>query len=601
METADRYTIGIIGMGPKGLYGLERLLAALTSDLVQMAIDVHLFNTTSFFGSGDVYRSDQPSYLLMNYANYNISLWPDSDPEPVGYDRPTFVQWLSKRWNLPESAVAHEYAPRALVGSYLEAGFQALCANLPANVELIPHVGEVVDIILNENGYSLYFSDGKGIKDLGVHFRNLLFSTGHLGNRRSVRVGKEDNKIPYVYPVEEMLCGPGPSDTVAIKGLGLTFLDALLELTQGRGGSFYEDHNGALTYAPSGNEPKKIFAFSRSGLPMIPRTGQRPPDVVLHYFNRENLQDLGAGSEQVDFREQLLPLIKMEMVFAYYDRLLTNYGDELVYHYDFSKVQLQIQAFHMEYPQTVPFCFENLARPIEADEREWESSLLEYIGHILEEAGTGPEKSPLLAAIGVWNGISNLLNECYQNGGLTPNSHRTFDEYYRGFFNRIAHGPPIVNIQKMLALAKAGILDLSFSRSPLLLPLPKNRGFTLTTENGKSSVRCGFLVDARIPKTDIENGPSRLYENMLGRGLIVPFVNGKEETYSPGCPALDPEGHPMDQNGSYRTSSTFYGTPTEGITFDNDTLSRTRNDLVTKWAHGTIEKIKAVKLYKNEV
>ncbi len=521
---------------------------------------------------------------------------------PILTEKLNFVQWLSKKQHIPEKAIVNEFAPRAWVGAYLEQGFQKLCAQAPSNVKIIPCVGEVVDLVKEKEGYQIYFQNPLGIKALPVHFHNLLFCTGHFGNFDPHSLPNNTRIISRVYPVEEALKELGAMDTVAIKGFGLTFIDVVLALTEGRGGIFEKNEEGELYYIPSGNEPKKILAFSRSGLPIIPRTGQKPPEFPLHYFNREILEYMGMGSMQFDFEEQLLPLIKNKMVFAYYDRLLSNYGDQLVYHYDFSIVEKQINAFHMEYPQLSEFTFESLERPISSGgEENWEIQLLPYIRYTIEEAQMGLEKSPLLASIGVFKGISELLNECYSYGGLTPASHRIFDEYYRGLFNRIGHGPPIINLQKILVLADCNILDLSFCKSPLVIACPENSGFIIKKQEESSSFHCTHLLEATIPKTNIEKNPSLLYKNMLQRGMIQPFVNGGSEPYNPGCLAVDRESHPLNTNGHPYHNITFYGTPLEGINFDNDTLSRKRNNTVSAWAEKTINEIKTLKLSKNEV
>ena len=68
MESADIH-IGIIGLGPKGFYGFERLVAELDRCDNCSAITIHLFNETENFASGWIYDPNQPEYLLMNYPN----------------------------------------------------------------------------------------------------------------------------------------------------------------------------------------------------------------------------------------------------------------------------------------------------------------------------------------------------------------------------------------------------------------------------------------------------------------------------------------------------------------------------------------------------
>ena len=67
-------------------------------------------------------------------------------------------------------------------------------------------------------------------------------------------------------------------------------------------------------------------------------------------------------------------------------------------------------------------------------------------------------------------------------------------------------------------------------------------------------------------------------------GLIKEYENKGISSYKPGCLDINKCGNPIDINGKVNIDFTFYGTPTEGITFDNDTLSRTRNDFASMWA-----------------
>ena len=61
-----------------------------------------------------------------------------------------------------------------------------------------------------------------------------------------------------------------------MKGIGLTFIDAVLSLTEGRGGTFERMPDGRLSYRASGGEPATILPFSRSGLPMAPKPHDLP-------------------------------------------------------------------------------------------------------------------------------------------------------------------------------------------------------------------------------------------------------------------------------------------------------------------------------------
>jgi len=55
---------------------------------------------------------------------------------------------------------------------------------------------------------------------------------------------------------------------------------------------------------------------------------------------------------------------------------------------------------------------------------------------------------------------------------------------------------------------------------------------------------------------------------------------------------LTREANPIDKAGNVIKNMTVYGTPTEGVTFDNDTLSRSRNDFSSIWAKQAVKSLK---------
>lgn len=93
------------------------------------------------------------------------------------------------------------------------------------------------------------------------------------------------------------------------EGFGLTCIDAILALTEGRGGQFEAVDSGKLTYTSSGKEPDRIFPFSRTGLPMVPRTGKADDKTPL-YFLREDALASFKKAKSVSFKQTPLPLIR---------------------------------------------------------------------------------------------------------------------------------------------------------------------------------------------------------------------------------------------------------------------------------------------------
>lgn len=108
------YTIAIIGLGPKGLYSLERLVA-LAQNLQDVKINIHVFEKSGCFGAGEVYGPEQEGYLLMNFPSVKINAWTTEGSQIDSFYKYNFEEWLLKFHHQEK-----KYAPRKVVGEYLQ-------------------------------------------------------------------------------------------------------------------------------------------------------------------------------------------------------------------------------------------------------------------------------------------------------------------------------------------------------------------------------------------------------------------------------------------------------------------------------------------------
>ncbi|MDN3593488.1 2,3-diaminopropionate biosynthesis protein SbnA [Zunongwangia endophytica] len=592
IKPSSEYNVAIVGLGPKGLYGLERLLAHLKSENVQETVNIHLYNNNQYFGAGDVYRMDQPDFLKMNFANTKIDVRSHKQPESIN-NTGSYVQWLSASTGIDENQLKDKFSSRKMVGEYLSASLEDLISSAPENIKIHRRIQEVINITENEGLLQLETRSESKDKTL-VKVHNVLLTTGHAGNRSEVSENKgNSSNIDFVYPVEKKLAGIQSNSIVAIKGMGLTFIDAALALTEGRGGRFNGDGEN-MQYLPLGNEPAIIYPYSRSGALMIPRVGEMPKVPKLRFFTSEKLNNIRKNfAHKFDFSEELLLLIRQEFTYRYYKLAFRNLDENLKETLGFSEMLEEIEIFHKKYPSEKRFSFEELQSPF----LNSETTNTEDVAKILEETISMVSfgvKSPLLAAISAWHDISPIFNELYSFGGLTARSHQIFDHQYAPFFNRISYGPPLENMYKVLALIKAVILDFSFAKSPEVKELQYGK-FELSnfsSEADNTSI-VDYHIDARIPKMKIPSQSSLLFRNLFGENKMQLFQNTDETgNYETGGLDLTKEGHPINIDGKCIDNITIYGTPTEGVTFDNDTLSRNRNDFSSIWAKNVIHHFK---------
>ncbi|MGB3143057.1 MAG: FAD/NAD(P)-binding protein [Maribacter sp.] len=588
---SSEFNIGIIGSGPKGLYAVERLLAQIKYKNIQIPIAIHIYNQNPFFGAGNVYRNDQASYLIMNYENKNIDIWPKELPKSILEETPNFHEWLAAKTGLPFEGLSDGFASRAMVGNYLMESFDRLCENAPSNIHITKHITTIQRVVKHDEQIKLYSET-----HFPLVFDNLMLTTGHLGNgaQFGTKIPSE-GYIDFIYPVSQKLRHIEVNSKVAIRGFGLTGIDAILGLTEGSGGTFVSSADGGLSYIASGKEPFVIFPFSRTGLPMVPRgldSGSRNP---LHFFTEKNVSEL-QKKPYIRFLEDLLPVIKKEVTFNYYKVLFKQYDRTLSFSSEFNTINKQIEEFHDTFPSEKKFDWDAFIDSFPNQKTLSHNDVFSHIKWLIGEAEKGVDNSPMLAAASTWRQISPVFNGLYSFAGFDAASHRLFDTTYFGLFNRIAYGPPIINMKKIVALAEAGFVDFCFIRSPEVSTLNESGSDRYELSADRTKIKVDYLIDARVPRNALRS-ENALFANLLQEGLVCKYRNCNSGLYTPGCIAIDYKGRVRDSDGNIQKNITVYGTPTEGVTFDNDTLSRKRNNFASQWAHDISEQL--VKIQNN--
>lgn len=368
------YSVAIIGLGPKGLYCLERLCAEFAARPLEEGLVVHVFDRAN---CSPIYDTTQPDHILVNVAVGEIDLWDADDPPPAAGRGPSFLEWYG------EPLTGNEYLPRSVVGRYLCDSLQRILDHVPSGMTVVRHHEEVIDI------------DGDRLLPSGVRPHKILLATGH-------------QQHAAIYPVTEAMRAVPAGSRVAMLGIGLTFIDAVLELTEGRGGRF----EGG-TYVRSGSEPAVIFPYSRTGLPMTPKPDALPAERrQLRFVTEEALAALRSRG-QVDFERDVVPLI---------DRELGGF-----------------------------------------DWRAAINPVVDDVTRYMEEAIASAKRE--VTPISLWYEMRIAINGVLRFGGFTPESHRLLIDYYFPRFKRVVFGPPVINAEKILALTKGGIIDFRYSRA----------------------------------------------------------------------------------------------------------------------------------------
>lgn len=345
--TASRssvFRLAIVGGGPRATYAVERVSAGLRHLPADVALHVTVFERTGEFGAGLAHSPTQPRTSFLNRIACQIGFAAD-EHTPGAVDlrpraqRPTLLEWCRRQHALtgdPDLDLGPEDWPRRYVhGLALQAMFTTYVDELAAN----PRVS--VDLLAEEVvGISEAEHDGKLLLRTpgGVYAADeVLLVTGHPLRAVAPSAGW----VTFAYPLEERLSEDvaGPAAVVGCRGTGLTAIDVVLHLTEGRGGSFARTADGTLAYTRSGREPARIVAFSESGLFTFARpVNQKALDparlenagVFLTRASIDRVRAAVAAQEptasaarraRLDFDQHVLPLIKLEMGHLHYRAL----------------------------------------------------------------------------------------------------------------------------------------------------------------------------------------------------------------------------------------------------------------------------------------
>ncbi|WP_111671024.1 FAD/NAD(P)-binding protein [Algoriphagus litoralis] len=575
------FKIGIVGGGPKGLYALDCLVKALNKADFPPSVEIYWFNSSDNFGAGPNFDPKQPDYLLINTCIAQVDGWIRQDGKEDHSNHLNLLAWITKNKSTNKQVQAADYASRALVGCYLQDVAAKVIGSISFPVRLFLCV-ETIQQIRYEGTFVLKGSTG----ELPFRLDNILLTTGHCySNPSLISTGSSIDKKPndsYLSDIwkREQLAPIPPNSRVGIAGMGLTFIDIVLHLTEGRGGVFTE--NGE--YLPSGNEPL-VFPFSRSGQPILPRSAAWDSHHYRLFFLTEDwLKSMleQQAIRKIDFIKEVLPILECEVTFAYYSTLLGT------------RNLSRVNSFCENLPDSEKFDLDRLLFGLVSEKSDRHSAVIRFFDETVMEASKGEQKSPLLAAMAVWREAVPLLGQLYSQGGFTGESQRYLDCKLLGALNRTSFGPPIQNIKKIIALVREGIIRFGLGKEVRVTGHDSGK-FLLTSK--EQSLQVDYLIDARVARPRMDTKNSSLYQHLEEANLAEPFSN---EGYHPGSVSMDKKG----QSTVFSPQSPplfFYGSNTEGVYLENDSLSRTRNNLARPWAKFIINQLSKQNSFHDEL
>ena len=574
--------ITIIGLGPRGLGALQRVIRKCRTLPAHVTVEVHLVDPGEE-GQG-VHSTRQPDFLLTNTLASQLSMYSEGDG-------PTFAQWASRSGyrrfghdyhqtgpDFGEPVGEHDYLPRRLLGEYLAFVFERTVSAPPARVNLVHHRDRAVDMeeMTAPQGMLVRLEDGYEIASDFVflstgHCRRLETDEDALFERFAQENRHRNDRLHYIpspYPVD-VLQRIAPGSVAAVQGMGLTAHDVIAALTNGRGGRF-RGTGGALRYLPSGREPR-ILLLSRQCLPAAAR-GINQKGVSGQYearfFTPQAIRELrrqaeaARGTRQLHFEDEVLPLLLREMGYVYRtaleQRAITPEA------YEFTAEDQRALAGILDPLNGRPF----------ADLGQCEAFFREFVAEDLREAERGNRTSALKAATDAIRDTREALREAVDFAGLTPDSHRRFTGAWVPLMNRISFGPPRRRNYELLALMEADVVRLAGGPGCRVGTDDSCARFAIETDftAGTTTRHADALIAARLDLYHPGKDASPLTSRLLARGLIRPYSNGD---FQPGGLDITPAGRVIAKDGEPVHGLWALGYPTEGPRFYTYYIPRT--------------------------
>lgn len=580
-----RTNIAIIGLGPRGLSVLERIIAHLKDLPLSKAkyIDIYLFDPQEP-GAG-CHAMTQPDYLLVNTVASQITQFSDEsiqDSGPIQFG-PSFYEWIVDNKKIAtEHLSPNAYYSRALFGEYLNWVFQYLLKLCPDSINIFHHQEPVEDFIANDNGTWRLLV---GEKLIDVDF--IYLTTGHTTKKPSIaekQLANQVQKLRDVNPLLNVIQNPYPivsklstinqACTVAVEGAGLTACDIIAELTVGRGGAFV-NQDDKLVYCTSGNEPK-ILLYSRTGIPLTARainqksvSDQYKPKLMTV----ERINALRMSKSQLDFEQDIQPLLCSEMSYVYYYTLIKNQYD-LATANQFSRkflnasdVDVREDIINQYVAKELHFSWNKLLNPVpqNINQQEFSAWLYAHLNEDIQNALQGNIDNPIKAACDVLRDIRDIIRLAVDFAGLTEGSHSKFLQNFVPNMNRLAVGPPYTRVAEWIALMEAGIIQFNLGPAPICLLDENEAKFTLTSSAFQApTISADVLIKARIEMPEPLSDQSVLMQSMLDRKIVKPFKNG---TYYPGGIEVDYQLNVVTPSGGVIRNIWAIGILTEGCKF----------------------------------
>jgi len=507
--------IGIIGVGPRGGYSLEKLIIELVKQNSLLNIHISLFESTGNFGNGQVYDIDQNSSNWVNITERILEL---DQREAIDIDSlkiasfASYHDWADKDFNTLSDDAIDTYPPRAQVGEYLSQRFQSLAKPLIQSNIIALHKEQVKEVKLLNNDKIQISTNAKAYEE----FDEVLLTIGHQSTELPQQIAdwekfagdkKNINLFKSPYPVADYLHHKNLNNEsiIGIRGFGLAMIDVVRAIAE-KFGEFItlDEQTRSSTYQIEQKGIPTIVPFSLDGLPPSPKPLNAQIDK---WFKPTEASILKFEKHIGDKKNQVAAESPRFLIEAFAPIAAGIYLDlpDIINPQNFSASAIIKLIEKWLEDQS----FENSL--IISRKQPAKESMKSFV-----EMATGEAAISLDYCIGqVWRYCQPSI---YKKLSFNECSDNVFAEIIAldESTKRYSYGPPVESIQQLLALEEAGVLNLDMANDPNIKLTAEGWQFNLADQ----SITANFMIDSVLDAPQIKVVNSPIVENMLVDNLI---------------------------------------------------------------------------------
>lgn len=578
--------VGIIGAGPRGILLTSQLFNQYKYHSDQKSpLSITLFDPYGI--GGRVWRTDQSDELIMNSSADQITLFTDASVTMSSkvYDGPSLFEW-AKSVEANRYLDSNGYAPRVLFGAYIKWFYEDLIKQQPTEVSTSLMKSQVMDLTYDTDHHPVIKTN-----DGTFTFDKVIMSLGQQDNYLSDEEQKlasyaQQNALTYIAPTH-----PGDADLsdipagepAIIRGLGLSFIDYISELTLGRGGHYMQNEDGSLFYQPSGREPR-IIAGSGRGIPYYPKPINEKgygECEVPKFLTKENIQK-NSTDGKIPF-DKFMELLLLDLKLVFYKLTINDkypYKSASKFETEFlANDDKQAVLKQFGFAEEDAFDWDYIINPFKdvqaVGTEDYQSVLINWLNGEIDDSLKGSKTGPLGAARDLLRDFrpafrQMLVDHCFSNQDLVEQFWGQLDST----INFLIMGPPVVRSKELSALIRSGVVTI-------LAPGMQVKGqdgwfVTAAPKRNTDTFRSATLIEARVPKADLDITANPVLESLVDAKLArTHLVEINDQSVGLNAVDVDPSTDQLlDANGAGQPDIYVWGVPLDGLRYVTNAAPR---------------------------